>query len=77
VSVKEALKIAVDIFGTEKNLAGQLGVRPPTVNQWLSGVRPVPPKRAIQIEAITHGSSKKEDLCPNFPWEGITAKKAS
>ncbi|MFV3337894.1 transcriptional regulator [Pseudomonas sp. NY15349] len=64
----EAAKKASRLLGSQAELARRLSVAAPTVNQWCSGERPVPPKRALQIEALTEGSISRADLCPSFPW---------
>ncbi|MEW5512098.1 Cro/CI family transcriptional regulator [Pseudomonas asiatica] len=65
----EAAKKASRLLGSQAELARRLSVAAPTVNQWCSGERPVPPKRALQIEALTEGSISRADLCPSFPWK--------
>lgn len=69
----EAATKAAGILGNKAKMAKLLDVRPPTVNQWCSGVRPIPPARAIQIANLTGGQVKREDLCPSFPWNGAAA----
>lgn len=64
----EAAKKASRLLGSQAELARRLSVAAPTVNQWCSGERPVPPKRALQIEALTEGTISRADLCPSFPW---------
>ncbi|MGG2007736.1 YdaS family helix-turn-helix protein [Pseudomonas aeruginosa] len=43
-------------WAVRAELARKLNVRAPTVSQWCSGVRPIPAKRAVEIEALTAGS---------------------
>ena len=69
----EAATKAASILGNKAKMAKLLDVRPPTVNQWCSGVRPIPAARAIQIQNLTQGQVKREDLCPSFPWNGAAA----
>ncbi|MBF8729746.1 helix-turn-helix domain-containing protein [Pseudomonas guariconensis] len=64
----EAAKEASRVLGSQAELARRLNVAAPTVNQWCSGERAVPPKRALQIEALTDGAVSRSDLCPSFPW---------
>lgn len=59
---QDALEKAVEKLGSQTNIAKLVNVKPPTVSAWLSGKRPIPAKRAIQIEKLT-GVSRK-DLCP-------------
>ncbi|MGQ3051067.1 MAG: helix-turn-helix domain-containing protein [Roseateles sp.] len=57
-----------------KHLGGQgavarlLGLKPPTVNEWCTGKRKVPAERCIQIEQLTDGAVRCEELLPDFPW---------
>lgn len=69
----DAAKEASRLLGSQAELARLLRVTAPTVNQWCSGERAVPAKRALQIEALTEGQIKKVDLCPSFPWGQINA----
>jgi len=66
---KKAVAAASKLVGSQAALAKQLGVKPPTVNQWASGERPVPANRALQIERVTKGAVNRKDLCPEFPWD--------
>ncbi|MFK0092918.1 transcriptional regulator [Pseudomonas sp. NPDC090592] len=64
----EAAKEASRLLGSQAEMARRLNVAAPTVNQWCSGERSVPAKRALQIEALTNGAVGRADLCPSFPW---------
>ena len=44
---------AIEAAGGVSALADKLGVKPPTVSQWRSSVRPVPPRLALRIEGLT------------------------
>ena len=48
-------------FGSQVELARQLGVTQAAVAQWVSDER-IPPYRAIQIERITDGQFKAVDI---------------
>ncbi|WP_426248427.1 transcriptional regulator [Pseudomonas sp. TWR3-1-1] len=69
----QAAREAARIMGSQTDLAKSLGVSAPTVSQWCSGDRPIPPPRALQIESLTKGGIKREDLCPSFPWADMVA----
>lgn len=71
----EAVGRAAEAVGSQAALAAHLGVEPPTVNQWFTGKRPVPPARAIEIEKATKGAVSRHDLCPDFPWDSPKPKK--
>ena len=55
---------AIQIVG-RRQLAKQLGVTNMAISQWLTRGR-VPPDRAIQIEAATHGALTREELRPDI-----------
>jgi len=71
MNASEAVKEASRLVGSQRELAKRIGVMPPTVNQWCMGERPVPPRRAVQIEAATAGAVRRESLCPDFPWAEV------
>lgn len=49
-------------------MARILGVKPPTVNQWVNGDRHVPAERCPDIEAATGGAVTCEELRPDISW---------
>lgn len=70
----EAVLKAAQIVGSKAELARLVGVSAPTVSQWCSGERPVPPARAMQIEQLTKGVVARDALSPAFPWEAPPKK---
>jgi DNA-binding transcriptional regulator YdaS (Cro superfamily) len=64
----EAVSKAAKLVGSPAELARQLAVKPPTVHQWIDKTRPVPAKRAAEIEILTAGAVTRHQLCPDFPW---------
>lgn len=66
----EEIKLAVGLLGGSKRLSQQLGVSVPTVSNWISGKRPIPPKRCVQIEQLTNGAVTRKDLRPH-DWREI------
>lgn len=74
---EEAVAKAAKLVGNPSELARRLEVKPPTVHQWLHGQRPVPPKRASQIEGLTDGAVTRQELCPDFPWDESAARLAA
>jgi len=62
------VKKAVDAVGGVTALAKHLHVTPPTVHQWISGVRPIPAERCPQIERATGGAVRCEELRPDVDW---------
>ena len=57
---------AIELFGTEIELARALGVSAQAVCIWATGRNRVPPKRAIQIQEITGGRVTVADLRPDL-----------
>lgn len=72
----EAIELAAKFVGGKAALAGSLKVSPPTVSQWSSGSRPVPAERALQIEALTEGRVRRDQLCPTFPWDVAASSRS-
>lgn len=62
---------ACDILGSKSALARAVGVKPPTVQQWCNGERPVPPKKCIEIERATDRKVRVEELLPGYDWAFI------
>lgn len=63
-----AIEKACAAIGSQKALSDALGVTPATVNQWVSGVRPVPVERCPAIESATNGAVTRRDLRPDDWW---------
>lgn len=63
---KQPLDIAVDVLGSQAELARQLGIKPPTVSQWFTEKRPVPPRFCLPIEEATKGAVTRYDLRPDI-----------
>lgn len=66
----EVIRRAVEIVGGQSEMARLLDVKPPTVNQWVSGVRPVPPRRCPAIEKATGGVITRPELRPD-DWQEL------
>lgn len=49
-------------------MARFLGVSQPLVSQWHTGARKVPAGKCIEIEKLTHGIVRCEDLRPDVDW---------
>ena len=52
--VREQIALAVRAAGTQQLLAGILGVTQQAVSGWLNGVRWMPVRHAVAIEALFH-----------------------
>ncbi len=66
--MKQAIQKACDIAGGQSALARLLGVKPPSVNEWVKGHRPIPAERCPAIERATSGAVRCEDLRPDVDW---------
>lgn len=64
----EAIQTACQIAGGQSAMARLLGVKPPSVNEWVKGGRPVPAERCPAIEKATAGAVRCEDLRPDVDW---------
>ena len=64
------IKTAIAFAGSQAALAGLLGVKQPTVSEWLRGERPVPVERIVDIERVTEGAVTRRDLRPD-DWHRI------
>lgn len=62
MSPAEALRKAINICGSEAELARRVGVTGQAVNQW----DVAPHRRAIEIEKATGGQVSRHDLCPDL-----------
>lgn len=63
-----AIERAIKVLGSQAALATALGVKQPTVSEWLRGDRKVPAERCPQIERATSGAVRCEDLRPDVQW---------
>lgn len=70
------IKLAADLAGGQAALARNLGVKPPTVNQWVMGIRRVPAEQCPAIERLTKGAVRCEDLRPDVAWDVLRLQSA-
>lgn len=56
---------AVEACGGQARLAEKVGVSLSAVNQWVHGLRPVPPARCLDIEGAAGGVVTRYDLRPD------------
>lgn len=52
--VREHIALAIKAAGSQQNLASILGVTQQAVSGWLQGVRWMPVRQAVAIEAVFH-----------------------
>jgi DNA-binding transcriptional regulator YdaS (Cro superfamily) len=65
---KQPILQACAIVGGQAAMARTLGVKPPTVNEWIKSKRPIPAERCPAIERATSGAVRCEDLRPDVDW---------
>jgi|APSaa5957512576_1039674.scaffolds.fasta_scaffold201868_2 DNA-binding transcriptional regulator YdaS (Cro superfamily) len=58
------MKKAIQYFGTQGELAKQIGISQVAVSKWMKNG--IPPNRAIQIEQLTNGEITRQELRPDF-----------
>lgn len=61
------LEKAIDTFGSQSELAKQIGVAPQVVNNWLRR-KNVPAEHCPSIEKATGGAVRCEELRPDVDW---------
>lgn len=67
---------AIKWFGSQAAMASALGVTQPTISEWLRGERRVPAERCPQIEKLTAGDVRCEDLRSDVPWAVLRLQSA-
>lgn len=73
--MKKAIERACEQMGGQAALARVLGIKPPTVNQWVKDGRPVPVHRCPGIEQATSGAVTCEELRPDVNWSVLRQPK--
>lgn len=70
----EALRLAVDLIGSQAAMARLLRVKQPSVWAWLARGKELPPEHVLAVEAATGVS--KHDLRPDiYPHEDTAAAR--
>jgi len=72
-----ALEKAIEVVGSQVELARLLNVTKAAVNQWKLPGRRVPLVHCPQIERATNGTVRCEDLRPDVNWTVVRKEKAS
>ena len=72
----EPIERAIKHFGSQAALASALGVKQPTVSEWLTGDRQVPAERCPEIERATGGAVRCEELRPDVAWDVLREQSA-
>lgn len=65
---KTPIQRVCEILGSQRAVSDALKVAPATVNQWVSGVRPIPLRRCQAIESATAGAVTRRDLRKDDWW---------
>jgi DNA-binding transcriptional regulator YdaS (Cro superfamily) len=68
MKTNDAVKKAAATVGGVTKLAAALSVQPPTVSQWITGTRGVPPRQCYAIEKASSGAVTRRDLRPSDWW---------
>ncbi|HAT1528801.1 TPA: helix-turn-helix domain-containing protein [Morganella morganii] len=63
----EAIKTAIKIMGTQKDLAVACGVSQQAVHKWVNGKSRVHPKLVNLIVNLTNGAVKPHEIRPDLP----------
>ncbi|MHB1564115.1 MAG: Cro/CI family transcriptional regulator [Leptospirillum sp.] len=58
-----SLNDVIEYFGNQSILARSLGIKPQAVQQWIARGQ-IPIRRAIQIERLTDGKIRLDDMLP-------------
>lgn len=73
----EAIERAAEILGSQKNLAEALMVSHAAVSNWKFEGRRVPAEHCPEIERLTAGAVRCEDLRPDMNWAHLRAATAT
>jgi len=65
---------ACEQLGGLSALARAIKVTPPTVHQWISGRRPIPVVRCMDVERATNGTVRCEDLRSDVDWSVLRGR---
>lgn len=64
----KAIDRAAQVVGSQKKLADLLKVTPAAISHWSTGFRSIPAERCPDIERISGGKVRCEDLRPDINW---------
>jgi DNA-binding transcriptional regulator YdaS (Cro superfamily) len=66
--IKNPAKV-VRFFGSKSAVARALNVAAPTAHAWMNNSSPLPVWRCLEIELLTDGAVKAEELNVNLDWK--------
>lgn len=75
-TVQDALRAAIQLAGGQVLLGEAIKASQPQISQWMTGVRPVPPKKAAAIESFTKGAVSRRALRPD-DWDQLWPELAA
>ncbi len=64
----DAIDRAIRIAGSRSKLAELIGASEQAISFWVTGKRGVSAEFAVQIERVTEGAVRCEELCPDVDW---------
>lgn len=67
--MKDTIAKAVDALGGQTKAARLLRVTQGAVWQWINGHKPLPARRAVELEHLTAGAIRADQLCDGFEFE--------
>jgi len=73
----EAIRQAADQLGGVTEMAKKLGISTQAVYQWIRGERQVPAERCPQIERLTAGAVRCEQIRPDVEWSVLREKSTA
>ncbi|MGL5470040.1 MAG: transcriptional regulator [Shewanella sp.] len=73
---RHAIQKVIETVGSQAELARLLNISRPTVNQWVTGLRPVPARRCYAIESASKGAVTRRDLRPH-DWQELWPELAT
>lgn len=73
---RHPVDVAADIVGSQVALAAALGVTKAAVSQWKDEGRRVPAEHCPEIERLTGGKVRCEDLNGDVDWAFLRRKQA-
>lgn len=80
MSTQDALRRAIGLLSGQQALAKAIGSSQSEISQWVTGRRPIPPKKAAAIERVTAGQVTRRELRPadwQQLWPELTEKPAA
>lgn len=74
--MKNSIKIAIELVGGVKNLARLIGASHQAVYAWAGGSKLISAEYCPNIEKVTAGKVRCEDLRPDVSWSVLRGTEA-